>query len=147
MRVVLDTNVLARAARGGSGPAAELLRIVMVPPHVLIVSPFILSELARSLRYPRLRKLHGLDDQQINSYVQSIQAAAVLVVAPGLAAAVSTDPDDDAVVAAAVAGSAETLCTRDRHLHQANVKSHGAAHGIQIVTDVELLHQLRPPAP
>jgi hypothetical protein len=34
MRIVLDTNVLARAVRGGIGPAAELLGIVMVPPHV-----------------------------------------------------------------------------------------------------------------
>ena len=31
MRIVLDTNVLARAVRGGIGPAAELLGIVMVP--------------------------------------------------------------------------------------------------------------------
>jgi len=38
MRIVLDTNVLARAVRGGIGPAAELLGIVMVPPHLFILS-------------------------------------------------------------------------------------------------------------
>ena len=40
MRIVLDTNVLARAIRGGTGPAAELLGIVMVPPHTFILSLF-----------------------------------------------------------------------------------------------------------
>jgi predicted nucleic acid-binding protein len=58
MRIVVDTNVLARAVRGGIGPAAELLGIVMAPPHVFILSPFILAELARALRYPRMRLLH-----------------------------------------------------------------------------------------
>src|ERR1700719_944274 len=124
MRVVLDTNVLARAARGGTGPAAELLRIVALPPHTFILSPFILSELSRALRYPRLRKLHGLDDQKIDAYVQSVQSAALLVNPPSAASPVSTDPDDDPVIATAVAGNTETLCSNDRHLHQPNVKAH-----------------------
>src|SRR5437588_8567984 len=140
MRVVLDTNVLARAARGGTGPAAELLRIIALPPHTFILSPFILSELSRALRYPRLRKLHGLDDQQLDAYVQSIQSAALLVNAPSATASpVSTDPDDDPVIGTAIAGTAEILCSNDRHLHQPNVKAHCAAHGIQVLTDIELL--------
>jgi predicted nucleic acid-binding protein len=69
MRVVLDTNVLARAVRGGTGPAAEVLSIVMVPPHTFILSPFLLSELSRALRYERMRKLHKLDDTQLDVYV------------------------------------------------------------------------------
>jgi predicted nucleic acid-binding protein len=63
MRVVLDTNVLARSVRGGSGPAAELLGMVMVPPHTFLLSPFILSELSRVLRYERMRKLHMPEPQ------------------------------------------------------------------------------------
>jgi putative PIN family toxin of toxin-antitoxin system len=147
MRVVLDTNVLARATRGGTGPAAELLGITGLPPHMLILSPFILSELSRVLRYSRLRKIHGLDDQRIDAYVQSVQSAALLVNPPSAAAAspVSTDPDDDPVIGTAIAGTAETLCTNDRHLHQPNVKAHCAAHGIQVLTDIELLRRLRPP--
>src|SRR5438067_307192 len=136
MRVVLDTNVLARAARGGTGPAAEVLRFIALPPHTFILSPFILSELSRALRYLRLRKLHGLDDQKIDAYVQSVQSAALLVNPPSAAAAfpVSTDPDDDPVIGAAIAGSADTLCSNDRHLHQTNVKAHCAAHGIQVLS-------------
>lgn len=153
MRVVVDTNVLARAARGGTGPAAEVLRLVMVAPHTFILSPFILAELARSLRYPQLRKLHKLDDAGIDAYVQSLQSAALLVNPPAAAAAakVSSDPDDDPIIATAVAGTAEVLCTRDRHLHHANARAYCTSHGIQVLSDIELLKLLRatatPPAP
>src|SRR6266513_879273 len=109
MRIVLDTNVLARAVRGGIGPAAELLGMVMVPPHSFILSPFLLSELARALRYPRMQMLHKLDDAQLDAYVQSLQAAALIVNPPAATQVVSADPDDDPVVATAVAGQAETL--------------------------------------
>src|SRR5438046_8705391 len=97
MRVVLDTNVLARAVRGGTGPAAELLSIVMVAPHTFLLSPFLLSELSRVLRYERLRKLHKLDDTEIDAYVQSLQSAALVVNPPaaGAASVVAADPDDD----------------------------------------------------
>src|SRR6266404_3901730 len=104
MRIVLDTNVLARAVRGGTGPAAELLGIVMLPPHTFILSPFLLSELSRVLRYPRMRKLHKLDDAELDTYVQSLQAAALVVNPPSAPSVVSADPDDDPIVATAVAG-------------------------------------------
>jgi predicted nucleic acid-binding protein len=51
MRIVLDTNVLARAVTGPGGPAGELLRRVQ-RDHLLVLSPFLITELARVLRYP-----------------------------------------------------------------------------------------------
>lgn len=142
MRVVLDTNVLAR---GGTGPAAELLRIVMMPPHVFVLSPFVAFELARVLRYPRVQRLHKLDDSQLDAYVQALQHAALVVNPPAAAAAavVAADPDDDPVIATAVAGHAEALCTLDRHLRTAAVIAYCSAHGIQVLTDIGLLQLLR----
>src|SRR5438552_650280 len=123
----------------GIGPAAELLGIVMVPPHVFILSPFILAELARVLRYPRMRLLHKLDDAQLDAYVQSLQTAALIVNPPAATKTqvVSADPDDDPVVATAVHGQAEVLCTRDRHLHSPAVKAFCSNHGTQALTDIE----------
>lgn len=145
MRIVVDTNVLARAVRGGIGPAAELLGFVMAPPHVFILSPFVLAELARVLRYPRMRLLHKLDDAQLDAYVQSLQAAAMIVNPPAAATTqiVSADPDDDPVVATAVHGQAEVLCTRDRHLNSPAVKAYCSNHGIEVLTDIEVLQILR----
>jgi uncharacterized protein len=143
MRIVLDTNVLARAVRGGTGPAAELLGLVMVPPHTFLLSPFLLLELSRVLRYERLRKLHQLDDAQIDAYVQALQSAALVVNPPDSAVAVSPDPDDDPIIAAAVAGQAAILCTRDRHLRSIAVRAYCSARGIQVLDDSELLQLLR----
>lgn len=51
MRVVVDTNVLAGATPGRNSPARQLLDPLVVPPHVLIGSEFLLDELGRVLRY------------------------------------------------------------------------------------------------
>lgn len=145
MRVVLDTNVLARAIRGGASPAAELLRLVITPPHLFVLSPFLLSELSRVLRYERLRTLHQLDDASLDRYVRSLQEAALLVtpVAGRLASVVANDPDDDPIVAAAIAGRADVLCTLDRHLHAPPVVSFCRHHKVQVLTDTELLDRIR----
>lgn len=145
MRVVLDTNVLARSAYSLTGPAAEVLDRIRGSDHVLIVSLHILGELNRVLRYPRLRRYHGLSDDEIERYVGDIEAAALVI--PSAAeepeAIVQDDPDDDLVIATAVAGQAHVLCTLDRHLWQQEVQDYCRQHGIQIMTDVELLEKLR----
>lgn len=145
IRAVLDTNVLARAARGGDGAAAELVRQVSQPPHVLVLSPFLLSELTRVLRYERVRAVHGLDEAGMDAYVERLQTIALLVNPPVdvSAAVVPHDPDDNPVVAAAREAKASVLCTRDRHLQHADVRAYCAQHGIRIMSDVELLQLLR----
>ncbi len=105
MRIVPDTNILARAARPDS-LAAKVLTHVITGPHVLVLSPFLLAEVARVLRYPRLRAAYGLDDQAVDDYVLHLQGAA-FVVTPGpgdLVPVVTKDPDDDHVLATAVVG-------------------------------------------
>jgi putative PIN family toxin of toxin-antitoxin system len=144
MRVVLDSNILARATPGKTGPAA-VLRLLIRPPHFLILSPFLLVELSRVLRYPRVRALHGLDDVAIHAYLVGLQQNALMVdvaslPSPGI---VPHDPDDDPVVQTAVTGKADVLCTLDRHIHDAAVQRYCAQFGISILTDVELLPQLR----
>ncbi len=145
MRVVLDTNILARATPGKAGPARELFDVVAVPPHVFILSPFLLSELSRVLRYERMRKVHGLSDEEIDAYVEQVQAAALMVNSTQAisASVVPHDPEDDPVIATAVAGQAEVLCTRDRHLHHPDVRAYCTAQAIQVLTDIELLSLLR----
>ena len=56
MRVVVDSNVLARAVHSVGGPAEEVVRQLKKPSHALLVSAFILDELRRVLRYPLLDK-------------------------------------------------------------------------------------------
>jgi predicted nucleic acid-binding protein len=69
MRAVLDSNVLARAVYSIGGPAEEAVRRLAAPPHVLIVSQFLLTELRRVLRYPRVQRVHGFDDHVVATAV------------------------------------------------------------------------------
>jgi putative PIN family toxin of toxin-antitoxin system len=112
MRVVLDSNVLARAASGPPSPAAELLKLCLVSPRLLCVSPFLISELSRVLRYARVRALHGMTDEAIDRYLQDLQSASLMVeLSLEPVRVVTSDPDDDPIVATAVASSAVVLCT------------------------------------
>ena len=145
MRIVLDTNVLARAASGPPGPADELLLRCVAPPYLLCLSPYLLSELSRVLRYPRVQRIHRMNIDGIDGYVRDLQMASLLVdVEPAaMDAVVASDPEDDPVVATAVMAKARVLCTLDRHLHQPVVLAYCAARGIEVATDLQLLKRIR----
>ncbi len=143
MRVVLDSNVLARATPGKTSAAREVLLLLTQRPHLLIASAPLLAELARILAYPRVRALHGLDDVGLLAYLQALQAGALVVVPLDPPPVATRDPADDIVIATAVAGQAEVLCTWDRHLHDASVKAQCLSHGVRVLKDVDLLHELR----
>ncbi len=145
MRVVLDTNVLARSAYSRAGPAAEVLDRLGKPGHTLIASPLLLDEAGRVLRYPRLQRLHGLTGVEIDRFVADV-AAACLLVEPASSLAegvVASDPDDNPIVATAITGKADVLCTLDKHLYQPEVVQYCTNHGIRVMRDVALLPLLR----
>jgi hypothetical protein len=142
MRIVLDTNVLARAFGNTTGPAAALLQMLRVTNHELILSTHILSEVDRVLRYKRLRRRHGRHDPDIDVYLDLLRTIGITV-EPLPLTAVPDDPDDDAVVGTALSGKADVLCTLDRHIRRPEVMEFLAAHGVRVLTDVELLAELR----
>jgi putative PIN family toxin of toxin-antitoxin system len=99
MRLVLDTNVLARVVISPKGLAAELFDRVRLE-HILVSSAEMLAELTRVLSYDRLRKLHRLDDRAIEDFVRYVERGSALVGLPAdIPSIVAADPDDDVVVA------------------------------------------------
>jgi len=145
MRTVLDSNVLARAMYSVGGPAEEAVRRLTAPPHVLIVSEFLLPALRRVLRYPRLRAVHGFDDQKIERALGAIASAASSIDVPerAIVRVVPHDPDDDHVVATAIAAGADVLCTRNKHLFHETVVAYCRQYAIEIMDEIELLARLR----
>ena len=144
MKVVLDPNVLVRATKYATGPARELLGLLQADPHVLVISREILVELVRVLDYPRLCQIHRLTPEERREFVTAVdQLAEHVMLPPGAAAEVSFDPDDNLVVQTGVVGQVNVICTRDRHLLNANVQAYCAQFGIRVLRDTELLEELR----
>jgi len=145
MRVLLDTNVLVRATGTSNGPARELFLRLLDPPHVIVASEFSLDELRRVMSYPRVQQVHGLSANEVKLYVGDVEAISEVVDVPALLPfQVQHDADDDPIVAASVYGRVDVLCTRDRHLHHQEVVDYCAQFNIRILTDAELLAELRP---
>lgn len=143
MRVVCDANILVRAAVRPQGPARAVLDAASAPPHVLVVSEAILAEVRRALGYERLQRLVRMNTAEIDAYVAAVEGVADLISLPGAVPAVCRDPDDDAILATAVLGRADVLCTLDRALRSPDVAAYCAMHGVRVLTDVELLAQWR----
>jgi len=143
MRAVLDTNILARAAASPSGPAGELFERISTD-HTLLVSSELLEELSDVLGREWVRHVNRWTETDIAEFVGSIEAGAKLVSLPAsLPRVVPGDPDDDLIVAIAVNGRADVICTLDGHLYQEEVRVYCRERMIEILDDVQLLTRLR----
>ena len=147
MRVTPDANFLVRAALHPHGLAAAIVGYAVRPPHVLVLAPQIIDDVGRALRYPHIQKRYHLPDTQIDNYLQQLRSMSDLVLAPTVVAVVKADPDDDIVIATAVDGQAEVIGTIDQHFRDAVVLAYSSAHNIRILTDVQLVAELRASTP
>ena len=143
MRIVCDTNVLIRAAISPSGVANELLRHIR-KSHVLVTSYPILAELLAVMRRPKLQALHRLEDRGVRRFVSALYKVSLTVHLPHpLPRVIPLDPKDDAVLLTAIGGKADVLVTRDQHFFHPDVKTFAGNHGLRIVSDDQLLAELR----
>ncbi len=107
MRVVFDTNVLISALVFGGLPRALLIRVFR-GEITLVTSSVLLNELEEILV---VRFAH--DASLARTVRAEIELLAEVVAAPEVAR-VARDRDDDAVLAAAIAGKASAIVTGDR---------------------------------
>jgi putative PIN family toxin of toxin-antitoxin system len=108
MRIVLDTNILARANPHLKGVARTLLLTILESAdHVLVLSPFLLREAERVLNYPRLQAIRPLAPPEIEQYTQALQDFAELVHPQIGSRLVSNDQEDDSVLETALSGRAD----------------------------------------
>ena len=139
MRLLFDTAILARANPKASGIARELLERVRQDHHTLIVSPFLLEEIKRVLNYPRLQAKYKLSAAEITDFVEYLEAVAEVIDPVVAEPVVLSDPKDDPIIYAAVAGQADVICTLDRHFSAPNVIEFCRMRNVRVMSDVELI--------
>lgn len=145
MRIVLDTNLIVRGVGGQTGLGREILMHALSDRHTLILSHSLFAEIRKVLHYPHVRQLHGLNDDDIQRFLDllAIGTEHVSVLSYHIGPLVGLDPADDMVLLTATAGQAEVLGTNNNHLFEPGVLQFAAMHGVRVVRDVQLLQELR----
>lgn len=138
-RVVLDSSVLTSAFLTPRGICAELLRAADRDAFVLLLSPEILVEVASRLSgKSKLRTRYGYGDEEVQGFCDDLAAAADLVTDLPQGRFVPGDPQDDPIVATAIAAKADYLVAGDRR----HLLSMGSFQGIAMLTPRQLLDRL-----
>jgi putative PIN family toxin of toxin-antitoxin system len=115
MRAVVDTNLLVSYLITHRSPIAELIDTYLARgDFVLLTSHAMLEELDRVLQYPRLHRYY--DAQTRIRLVALVASLGEIVDVPEEVPRICRDPDDDWVIACAVAGDADVTVSGDRDL-------------------------------
>lgn len=116
LRAVVDTNTLVSALINFNpgGVSYDLLRFAETGAFELITSPYIITEVASTLRKPRLSRYTNSDDDII-AFCQIVRDMSTIIETWPTIDAVS-DPKDNAILACAIAAGADYLVSRDKHL-------------------------------
>jgi len=127
MRVVLDTGILIAALITSNTPPDLIYRAWRKKRFTLVTSEWQLAEFRRVSRYPRVRPF--LRPSEAGNLVNGLRHQAV-VLADLPAVDLSPDPDDNPVLATAIAGAAQYLVTGDKR----DLLALGEVQGVQMVT-------------
>ncbi len=128
-RVVIDTNVLISGIIQQSGFPFKVVKLWEDEVIVLITSVATIEEAERVLNYPKIRKRYALTSDDIQRTVANLLKYSVLIQDPTIPNVIEQDPDDNKILATAIAGKADYIISGDMHL--LTLKNY---RGIEIVT-------------
>ena len=135
MRLLLDTNIIISGLLSSKGAPGKLVRAWLSGRFELVTSEEQLDELRRVLDYEHLKRL--IKPAQARDFVENVDALAIMAVdLPVLD--VSPDPDDNVILATAVAGDAEAVVSGDKR----DVLALGEVEGVSIITAREAVERL-----
>ena len=133
MRVVLDTNTLVSALIAPNGPPRRLLDAGRARIFELCSSPVLMAELLDVVSREKFASRLVLAALTPLTIVSEIRRLATMVAPASVPRIVADDPDDDHVLACALAANADLIVSGDKHL----LGLVGEYQGIRIVTPAE----------
>ena len=136
MRVVADTNTVVSGLLW-YGPPRQVLDAARTGMLTLSTSAPLLAELAEVLQRPKFAQRLAQANVTPHTLVFGYAALARLVVPAPIGPVVVADPDDDAVLACAVAAQAEVIVSGDRDLLALE-----SYEGIPIITAAQLMARI-----
>lgn len=131
---VLDTNVLVSGILFGGKPR-EVLRLAIAGAIAAYLSPSMLRELREVLARPKF----GLPSEVAFTIVEQLKLSLKMAYPQEVVPVIAADPDDDAVIACAVAAQADFIITGDPHLLDL-----GTYRQIEILSPAVYLDRLAP---
>jgi putative PIN family toxin of toxin-antitoxin system len=139
MRLVLDTNVVVAGLLWHGAPRRLIDVAIEDESITLYSSPVLIGELTNTLGYAKFAKRIAQFETSIAALVAQYEALVTLVSPAHTPRVVADDPDDDHVIACAVAANAKSIVSGDKHLLV--IKSY---QGISVITAAEALNILTP---
>ncbi|MDZ7705459.1 MAG: putative toxin-antitoxin system toxin component, PIN family [Trueperaceae bacterium] len=135
-KVVLDTNIIVSGLLTDLTPPGQVLDAWLEGGFTLVSSEWQLEEIRRISRYPRLRT--RLKPHLVGRTVKQMRTKGIIVNVSTIPN-ISSDPDDNVIIATAFSGNADVLVSGDR----GDLLSLGKVQHIPIVSARIFAEQLR----
>jgi putative PIN family toxin of toxin-antitoxin system len=117
LRVTPDVNTLVEAAISPAGPSSEILRVWEAGEVVLVLCEEILAEFQDVLSRPRIQMRYSrITADTITQQTLALRRNSAMITVSEVPPIVTLDPDDDVILACAIAGQAAYVVSRDGHL-------------------------------
>ena len=140
IQIVLDTNVIISAIVNPDGSPGKILEQVFDQEVSLCLSPPMIDEIRRVLRYPKIvnsLKQKGRTVELEEEHIDKIVEIARVTTGQVTIKPTATDPDDDMFLECAIEANADYIISGDKHL-----KDLGNFQGVPILTPRAFLDML-----
>jgi putative PIN family toxin of toxin-antitoxin system len=139
LSVVLDSTILVSSFLSEGGLSFEILQQGRAGKFIWCCAEEILQETRRVLlQEQRIRKRYRYTNEQVNDFLDSVKAVAVMAQSLPEIHVIERDPKDDKILACAVATQANYIITRDKDLLDLN-----NYHGTIIIAPEDFIAVLR----
>jgi putative PIN family toxin of toxin-antitoxin system len=134
LRVVPDVNILVSSLINPAGPTGRILAAWRRHGLLFISSEVILAKTDDVLHRPHIRAVFPITELQVQRLLKQLRLRARLTPHQRTLRVIAQDPEDDTILAAAVAGRADCIISGDAHL-----KDLGRYEGIPILSPADFV--------